>query len=165
MINPRALLRWGVDLVGATNIWHFLSGLKITGDLELATGQHVKGQRFTVSVQQIFGGISAGVFFVAPAACKVVSAYERHTTVCDAADVANLEKLNTGEALGAGDLVLGTGFTLNSTANTPVTRAAVTGDDAPKASLVAGDALAIRLTSGDGTDYAGGNITVTLEWL
>lgn len=132
------------------------------GDIEIANGQHVKGERFTVNLYNFAAAQVGQPFFIAPAACKVISAYERHITVCDAADTLTIEKLTTGEAPGAGDVVLASAFTLNSTANTPVTKAAVTtGVEA----LAAGDALCTKFASGDGTNYAGANITVTLEWL
>ena len=132
------------------------------GDVELGTGQHIAGERFTVNLYNFAAATVGQPFFIAPAACKIVSAYERHITVCDAADTMTIEKLNTGEAPGAGDVVLGTAFILNSTANTPVNSAAVaTGVE----SLVAGDALCTKFASGDGTNYAGATITVTMEWL
>jgi len=132
------------------------------GDIELGTGQYVKGERFTVNLYNFAAATVGQPFFIAPAACKIVSAYERHITVCDAADTMTIEKLNTGEAPGAGDVLLGAAFTLNSTANTPVSSAAVaTGVE----SLVAGDALCTKFVAGDGTNYAGAAITVTMEWL
>lgn len=132
------------------------------GDLELTTGQHVKGERFTVSLFNFAAAQVGQPFFIAPAACKVISAYERHITVCDAADTMTIEKLTTGEAPGAGDVALAEAFTLNSTANTPVTKDAVA---TAEATLAAGDALCTKFVSGDGTAYAGATITVTLEWL
>jgi len=137
----------------------------LSGVLTLSSGQYVKGSRFTVTFSSAAAPTAGMKLFVAPVACKVISAYESHGVVCDAADVGNIEKLNTGEAAGAGDVVLATGFTLNSTINTPVTRAAVAGEDAPKASLIAGDSLAWRYTTGDGTDTALVNLTITLEVL
>jgi hypothetical protein len=136
--------------------------LNSTGDVELGTGQHVKGERFVVSICN-FAAASIGIpFFIAPAACKLVSAYERHITVCDAADTMTIEKLTTGEAPGAGDVALAATFTLNSAANTPVTKVAVADG---KEIMAAGDALCTKFAAGDGTNYAGANLTVTLEWL
>jgi len=132
------------------------------GDVELGTGQHVAGERFTVNLYNFAAATVGQPFFIAPAACKIVSAYERHITVCDAADTMTIEKLNTGEAPGAGDVTLGTAFTLNSTANTPVSSAAVT---TAAGTLTAGDALCTKFVAGDGTNYAGATITVTMEWL
>lgn len=132
------------------------------GDVELGTGQHIAGERFVANLYNFAAATAGQPFFIAPAACKIVSAYERHITVCDAADTMTIEKLNTGEAPGAGDVVLATAFTLNSTANTPVSSAAVT---TAAGTLAAGDALCTKFVSGDGTNYAGANITVTMEWL
>lgn len=140
-------------------------GGKITveaaGGLEI-TGDFVKGERFQVSFPNIAAADVAKAFFVAPAACKIISAYEIHGTVCDAADTLQIEKCTSGEDAGAGDELLASAFTLNSTANTPVTKAAVT---TAAASLAAGDALLLKFKTGDGTNYAEGCVTCTMEWL
>jgi hypothetical protein len=141
-----------------------VSVFKITsdGDVEITSGQHLKGQRFTVQYPQVAAADVAKTFFIAPAACKVVSAYERHVTVAGQAGTLTIEKLTTGEAPGAGDVVLAAAFNLVSTANTPVSAAAVaTGVE----ELVAGDALCLKLASGNAASYALGTITVTMEWL
>lgn len=141
------------------------SGGKITveaaGGLEIAS-DFIKGQRFQVTFPNIAAADVAKAFFVAPAACKLISAYEIHGTVCDAADTLQIEKCTSGEDAGAGDELLAAVFTLNSTANTPVTKAAVT---TAAASLAAGDALLLKYKSGDGTSYAEGCLTCTMEWL
>ena len=128
----------------------------------LSTGKFVPGQKFIVQYPQVAAADVAKTFFIAPAACKVLSAYERHVTVAGQAGTLQIEKLNTGEAPGAGDAVLATAFDLTSTANTPVTKAAVTDG---KESLVAGDALCLKLASGAATSYALGTITVTMQWI
>lgn len=141
------------------------SGGKISveaaGGLEI-TGDFIKGQRFQVTFPNIAAADVAKAFFVAPAACKIISAYEIHGTACDAADTIQIEKCTTGEDAGAGDELLSAVFTLNSTANTPVSKAAVT---TAAASLAAGDSLMLKFKSGDGTNYAEGCITCTMEWL
>jgi len=131
------------------------------GGLEL-TSDFVKGERFHVTFPNIAAADVAKAFFVAPAACKIISAYEVHGTACDAADTLQIEKCTTGEDAGAGDELLAAVFTLNSTANTPVTKAAVT---TAAASLAAGDALLLKFKAGDGTNYAEGCVTCTMEWL
>lgn len=136
--------------------------LGLTGDLELATGQNVKGSRFTVSYPQVAAADVAKTFFVAPAPCKIVKAYERHVTVAGQAGTLTIEKLTTGEAPSAGDVILAAAFDLTSTANTPVTKAGVT---TAAGSLVAGDALCLKLASGAATSYDLGTITVEMEWL
>lgn len=133
----------------------------VGGTATLTTQQFIEGQKFLVVFPNIAAADVAKPFFIAPAGCKVLSAVETHVTVCDAADTATIEKLGTGEAPGNGDVVLAAAFTLNSTANTPVTKAAVTDG---KEVMVAGDTLALKFASGDGTSYAGGCLVVTLVW-
>jgi hypothetical protein len=135
--------------------------LTVAGAQTLTTGQFVKGEKFVVTFPNIAAASVGFPFFIAPAACKVLSAMETHVTVCDAADTMTISKCNTGEAPGAGDVVLAAAFTLNSTANTPVTKAAVTDG---KEAMVAGDMLNLKFASGDGTSYAGGCVVVTLQW-
>lgn len=142
---------------------NFGAGLGVTaGDFELTDGQHIKGQRFTIQYPQVAAADVAKTFFIAPAACKIISGYERHVTVAGQAGVLTVEKLNTGEAPGAGDDLFTAGFNLASTANTPVSINAVT---TAAGSLVAGDALCLKLQSGAATSYALGTVTLTMEWL
>ena len=124
--------------------------------------QFVAGERFQVTYPQIAAADVAKTFFIAPAACKIISAYERHVTVAGQAGTLTIEKLTSGEAPGAGDVLLSSAFDLTSTANTPVTKSAIT---TTAASLAAGDALCLKLASGSATSYALGTITVTMEWL
>lgn len=132
------------------------------GDIELGTGQCVAGQYFTVSFPNIAQADIPKAFFVAPAPCALVSAIETHGTVCDAADTLTIEKCNTGEDAGAGEVMLAAAWTMNSTANTPVSKSAVaTGVE----SMVAGDTMMLKFASGDGTNYAEGCVTCLLKWL
>jgi hypothetical protein len=133
-----------------------------TGDVELGTNQFVKNQVFTVVYPQVAAADVAKTFFVAPAACELISASERHVTVAGQAGTLQIEKLNTTEAPAAGDVLLSSAFDLTSTANTTVTKSAVsTGVQ----QLVAGDALCLKLASGNAASYALGTITVTMKWL
>ncbi len=132
------------------------------GDVELTTGQHTAGQRFIVQYPQVAAADAAKTFFIAPAACKIVSAYERHVTVAGQAGVLTIEKLTSGEAPGAGDDLFAAGFDLTSAANTPVSITAVT---TAAGTLAAGDALCLKVQSGNAASYALGTITVTMEWL
>jgi len=91
----------------------------------LTEGMFIVGEKFVVVFPNIAAADVAKPFFIAPAACKLVSAYETHITVCDAADTLTIEKCNTGEAAGAGDVMLATPWTMNSTAVTPVSSSAV----------------------------------------
>lgn len=127
----------------------------------LTEGKFIAGQKFEVTYAQVAAADVAKTFFIAPAACKVVSAYERHVTVAGQAGTLTIEKLNTGEAPAAGDVVLASAWDLTSTANTPVSKAAVADG---KEVLVAGDALCLKLASGAATSYALGTITVTMQW-
>ncbi len=132
------------------------------GDGGLTDDKFITGNRFQLTFPQIAAADVAKIFFIAPKACKIVSAYERHVTVAGQAGVLTIEKLNTGVAPGSGSDLFTTGFDLTSTANTPVTKTAVT---TSAASLVAGDALCLKLQSGAATSYALGTLTVTMEWL
>jgi hypothetical protein len=130
-------------------------GLEITADF-------LKGERFTVQYPQVAAADVAKTFFIAPAACKIISAYERHITVAGQACALTIEKLTSGEAPGNGDDLFATGFDLTSTANVPVSKTAVT---TAAGTLAAGDALCLKVQSGNAASYALGTITVTMEWL
>lgn len=146
------------DAVAGTTIF----SISNTGDVELTTGQHVKGSRFTVQYPQVAAADVAKTFFIAPAACKIVSGYERHVTVAGQAGVLTVEKLTTGEAPSAGDDLFAVGWDLTSTANTPVSKDAVT---TAAGTLAAGDTLCLKLQSGAATSYALGTVILTMEWL
>ena len=128
----------------------------------IAEGAFIVGSKFQVTFPQVAAADVAKTFFIAPAACKVLSAYERHVTVAGQAGTLTIERLNTGDAPGAGDVLLAAAFDLTSTANTPVSKAAVTDG---KEILVAGDALCLKLASGAATSYALGTITVTMQYV
>jgi len=128
----------------------------------LATGKFVVGEKFTVTYPQVVAADVAKTFFIAPAACKVVSAYERHVTVAGQAAALNIEKLTSGQAPSAGGVVLAATWDLTSVANTPVSKAAVV---TAVGTLAAGDALCLILASGNAASYALGTITVTMQWV
>lgn len=128
----------------------------------LTEGKFIAGEKFDITYPQVAAADVAKTFFIAPAACKIISAYERHVTVAGQAGVLTIEKLTTGEAPGAGDDLFTTGFDLTSTANTPVTKTAVT---TAAGTLAAGDALCLKVQSGAATSYALGTITVTMQWV
>lgn len=121
-----------------------------------------KGSRTAVAFPNIAAADVAKAFFVAPSACKLIGAYEIHGTVCDAADTLQIEKCTAGEDAGAGDELLATAFTMNSTANTSVYKAAVT---TAAATMAAGDALLLKFKTGDGTNYAEGCVVCIIEWI
>lgn len=121
----------------------------------------IPGQRFTVTYPQVAAADVAKTFWIAPAACRIVSAQERHVTVAGQAATLQIEKLATGDAPGAGDVILANGFDLTSVANTPVQDLAVANGDQ---NLVAGDALCLNLAAGNAGGYALGSITVVMQW-
>jgi hypothetical protein len=137
------------------------TGVEMPVTVELLS-QFVSGMKFAVTFPNIAAADVAKAFFVAPAACKVVSAYEIHGTVCDAADTVTIEKCTAGEDAGAGDVVLTAPWTMNSVADTAVSKTAVADG---KEVLAAGDALLLKFVAGDGTNYAEGCVTVTMEWV
>ena len=139
------------------------AGLTTDGtNLELDTGQHVKGSRFIVTSSEFALAELPQRIFIAPAPCKLISAYEIHRVISSDGGLMQLEKCNTGEAATAGEVMLGANFLMTSTAATPVTSNAVT---TTVANMVAGDSIYTKLVSGNGTNYADGIITATLEWL
>lgn len=125
-------------------------------------GGVIVGSRFEVVYPQVAAADVAKTFFIANAPCKIISARERHVTVAGQAGVLTIEKLTSGEAPGAGDDLFGTGFDLTSTANTPVSKTAVT---TAAGTLAAGDALCLKVQSGAATSYALGSISVLLEYV
>jgi len=145
----------------SANKFILVGDIEAVGALALSS-QFIKGQKFTVTYPDVAAADVAKTFFIAPAACKIISAYERHVTVAGQAGTLTIEKLTTGEAPGAGDVILAAAFDLASTANTPVTKAGVT---TAAGTLAAGDALCLKLASGNAASYALGTITVTMEWV
>jgi hypothetical protein len=128
----------------------------------LASGKVTVGSRFFVNYPQVAAADVAKTFFIAPAACKVISAYERHVTVSSGACVLNVEKLASGAAPGGTVVTLTTGWDLTSVANTPVSIATL---GTAAAILAAGDALCLKVASGGATGYALGTITMLMEWV
>ena len=128
----------------------------------LSTGAQIIGSQFEVSFPQVAAADVAKTFFIAPAACKVVSAQERHVTVAGQACTLQIEKLTTGTAPGAGVNTLSSAFDLTSTANTPVSK---NGVGTANGNLTTGDALCLKVASGSATSYALGTITVLMQWI
>lgn len=138
------------------------TGAEINKLAGLASGAFVVGQKFVVTYPQVAAADVAKTFFIAPAACKIISAYERHVTVAGQAGTLTIEKLTAGEAPGAGDVILAAAFDLVSTANTSVSKAGVT---TAAGTLAAGDALCLKVASGDAASYALGTISVTMQYV
>lgn len=103
------------------------------------------------------------VFFVAPRPCEILWVSETHRVAgSDPGSVTlNLEILDSGEALGAGDSVLSTAFDLKSTANVPVTRSGTSLTS--NRVLTEGDRLAL-VDSGTLTAVAGLCVTVYFKF-
>lgn len=155
--NTPAGICVATKLEAGTTAW-----VKLLGTAAELQGQFVKGSRFAVTYPQVAAADVAKTFFIAPAACIILSAQERHVTVAGQAGTLQIEKLTTGEAPGAGDVLLAEAFDLTSVANTPVEKAAVA---TAAASLAKGDALCLKVASGNAASYALGTITVAMEWL
>jgi hypothetical protein len=124
--------------------------------------QFIKGKRSPYGLHNFAAADVAKTFFIAPAACKIISAYETHATVAGQAGTLQVEKLTTGQAPGNGAVTLASAFDLTSTANTPVSINALT---TSAATMAAGDVLCLKLASGAATSYALGTITIIIEWL
>ena len=131
-------------------------------DLSQSPGAVIAGSRFTIQYPQVAAADIAKAFFVAPAACKVVSGNERHVTVAGQAGVMSVEKLTSGEAAGAGDDLFATGFDMVGTTLVPVTDTAVT---TAAGTLAIGDTLSLKLKSGTASGYALGTVTILMEWV
>ena len=156
--------RW---VAGVLEFFNKVTGVAVfsvnsNGDVELGTSQFIKGQVFTVQYPQVAAADVAKTFFVAPAACEIIAASERHVTVAGQAGTLTIEKLTAAEAPGSGDVLLVAAFDLTSTANTTVTKSAVVSG---VEKLAAGDTLCLKVASGAATSYALGTITVTMKWL
>jgi hypothetical protein len=105
---------------------------------------------------------AANMFFVAPAACKVLSASFSHTTVAGQAGTMQVEKCTSGEAAGAGDAILAAALNLVGTTLVPETVASTLN---AAASMAAGDVLRLKLASGADASFADGALTLLMQWL
>jgi hypothetical protein len=128
----------------------------------LASGKTIVGNRFMVTYSNFAAADIAKTFFIANAPCKVVSGYERHVTVAGQAAVLTVEKLTSGRAPAAGDDLFATGFDMVGTTNVPTTQTAVT---SAAGTLAAGDALCLKLKSGNAASYALGTLTLLMEYV
>ena len=101
-----------------------------------------------------------GVFYIVPVACTVVRVQEVHQTkgTDGAAVTVGIEKLSGADALGAGDSVLESEFSLKETIDTIQT--GTLSSTLSNRSLIAGDRLALEDT-GTLTSVAG--LTVMIE--
>lgn len=135
------------------------SGADINKILGLAAGLSIPGSRFSFSINLAAADV-AKTFYIAPVACKVISAYERHVTVAGQAGTLTIEKLVAGEAPGAGAVVLAAAWDLTSVANTSVSKVGVT---TAAGTLAAGNALCFKMAAGAATSYALGTVTILME--
>ncbi|OCZ54314.1 hypothetical protein [Dehalobacter sp. TeCB1] len=135
--------------------------LDMNGDGGLTDEKFIPGSRFEVQFPNLAAAQIPGLFWTAPYPCKVIRAYERHVTVAGQAGTMQVEKTPSGTAPGSGTATLATAFDLTSTANTNVSVSALT---TAAAQLAAGDSLSTKLASGAATSYAGGCLSVVLEW-
>ena len=131
----------------------------IDGGGGLGDEKFIPGSRTEISVSLAAASLPS-LLFTAPYPCQVIRAYERHVTVAGQAGTMQIEKVPSGTAPGSGTNVLGSAFDLTSTANT---NAVISG--LSTVPLAVGDSLGVKLASGAATSYAGGTLTVVLEWL
>lgn len=137
--------------------------LDIEEDAGLTDERLIPGSRSVVTYSPFSAAGIPLIFWIAPAACKIVSAVERHITVAGQAGTMQVEKIPSGTAIGSGTVVLASAFDLTSTANTNVT---ILGSATLATQSVAkGEALAGKVASGAATSYANGTLSITVEWL
>lgn len=126
----------------------------------ITAGKPIVGSQFVVTYPQVAAADVAKTFFIAPFACKIVSATERHVTVAGQAGTLTIEKLTGTQAPGAGAVTLAADVNLAGTANTAQTVAAVT---TAAGTLAVGNALCLKVASGSASSYALGTITVLMQ--
>lgn len=136
--------------------------IDIDGSGGLTDERFIPGSRFTIH----FPGLAAANIpmpvWTAPYPCKVVRAIERHITVAGQAGTMQVEKTPSGTVPGSGTNLLASAFDLTSVANTNVIISALA---TAAAQLVAGDSISTDLNSGAATSYAGGALTIVMEWM
>lgn len=101
-----------------------------------------------------------GVFFTAYKACEVSAVVETHSVAGSSTPTLQIEKLGSGVALGSGDTILASSFSLNSTANTPIMKRGY--DLTNKRGLEYMDRLALKV-SGTLTALEGVSVTIYLK--
>lgn len=136
--------------------------IDIDGTGGLTDEKFIPGKRFTVCTEALAAAGIPMLLWTAPAACKIVRAIERHVTVAGQAGTMQVEKCPSGTAPGSGSATLASAFDLTSTANTNSIIQALT---TSAATLAAGDSIGTKLASGAATSYAGGTLTLVMEWL
>ncbi len=123
--------------------------------------QHLKGTRFTINSQELAAADFPVPLFIAPAPCKVISAYESHGAIGNTSLRIDLEVLNSTLSAGNGTTPLNGSFNGTSAIDTPVSLNATS---AGIATLAAGGRLG-AVSTGAPLNYATGQITITMEWL
>ena len=133
------------------------------GDGGLEDERFIPGKREVVTYSPFSAAGIPKIFWIAPAACKIISAVERHVTEAGQAGTMQVEKIPSGTAIGSGTDVLASAFDLESTADTNVE---ILGSSTLATQSVAkGEALAGKVASGAATSYANGTLSITVEWL
>jgi len=100
------------------------------------------------------------VIFTAPFPCEVSKVIETHR-VASSSGTLNIEKLESGEALGSGDNILATAFSTATTANTPQIKNGTDLVTSKARQLLEGDRLGL-VDAGTLTSSAGVQVTVYL---
>lgn len=134
----------------------------INGDGGLGDEKFIPGSRFDIGQSGLTAASFPQILFTAPAPCKLIRAIGRHATVAGQAGTAQLEKVPSGTAPGSGTNLLANAFDLTATINTNQVENAL--PTLSTISLATGDSIGIKVASGAATSYAGGTITVVLEW-
>lgn len=100
------------------------------------------------------------VFFIAPRPVEILWISESHR-VASTSGTLNLEILDSGEALDAGDLVLATAFSTSGTANTPIIKS---GTDFTKNRILKEGQRLAAVDAGTLTNSAGLILTVYFKF-
>ena len=143
---------------------NFPKGVQIDADGRGGLGDErfLAGSRSEACTGSFTAAALPGVFWIAPAPCKVISAMERHAVVAGQAGTIQVEKVPNGTAPGSGSAVLATAFDATATVNTIQTAAA---GSAPAINLGKGEGLAIKVGSGALTSMTGCCVVVTVEYM
>lgn len=143
---------------------NFRDGIEIGrySDPDLGDYKFIPGRRFTVQLPNFAAATAAQSFWIAPAACKVVRAYERHGTKAGQSGTLQIEKVPSATAIGSGTVLLATAIDLAGDNDTIQNVSALT---TAAGTLAAGNMLATKIASGAATSLAAATLTVVLEWV
>ena len=156
----------GADGVVVTGTLTQTGTATFAGDLELSSGQNIKGQRFSAAYTPIAAAAinGAGVpFFIAPAPCKVISVQESHATPGATTATLDVVKCGSGIAPGSGTSLITAVFNISNNATADTVQSKNSTNSTGLSYLTTGDRLAV--VGSVVTAYAGGTVIAHLEWL